>query len=130
MVPSSMNASLNREQAKIYFPCEPAVFVTPVLVKLHFISQKKNSKASLKMKAKIFYLSFIRVKKASPGISSLPTWVCKVVALCVFLLVWRQISLMYIASCSLRKPSSTMFLPKVTYNQGYTVDNSSNNLHE
>src|SRR5215467_4856730 len=84
MVPSSMNASSNREQAKICFPCEQAVFVIPAQVKLHFISQKKNFKASLKVKAKIYYPSSIRVKRASPGISSSPTSVCKAAALCVF----------------------------------------------
>src|SRR5436305_12532864 len=119
MALSSMNASSNREQAKNFFPCEQAVFVILVLVKLHFISQKKNFKASSKMKAKIYYQSSIKVRKVLPGISSSPTWVCKVVALCAFLLASPQISLMYTALCSLQKPSSTTSRPRAIYNQGY-----------
>src|SRR5207247_7770509 len=119
MAQSLMNASSNREQAKNFFLCEQAVFVILALVKLHFIFQKKNFKAFSKMKAKIYYQSSIRAMKALPGISSSPTWVCKVVALCVFLLASPQISLMYTALCSLQKLSSTTSLPRAIYNQGY-----------
>src|SRR6266480_6649929 len=117
-----MNASLNREQAKNFFLCEQAVFVILVLVKLHFIFQKKNCKASSKMRAKIYYQSSIRARKALPGISSSPTWVCKVVALCVFLLASPQISLMYTILCTLQKPSSTTSQQKAICNPGYTAN--------
>src|SRR5690349_17236996 len=125
MALSLMNALLSREQAKISYRCEQAVFVILEPVKLLFIFQKKNCKTFLKIKTKNFCRIFIRAREVLHGISFLLIWVCKVVARCAFRLASPQILLMSTALCSLRKPFSIVFRLKATCNQGYIADNGS-----